>query len=196
MSESYEFYPTPHWAVHRILDAVWMGWMGCTWLEPCVGSGNIVEAVKRYDHEQPNWTTIDIRPEANADYTVDFLRWQPINRFAVCLMNPPFSRTIEFADKAFECCDNVIMLQRLDWLATEGRCAWMREHTPNVFVLPNRPSFAGGGTDGRDYAWFVWSVSDGYTGRSARMHILPNTPKEQRDKGDAPVNDRQQKISL
>lgn len=201
---NYEFYPTPHWAVHRILGAMLPLPVYALltppvygrWLEPCVGAGNIIGAVREYyaGSRGPDWTTVDIRPEANADYTTDFLTWQPPRRHQLCLMNPPFSKAIEFADKAFSCCDYVIMLQRLDWLASERRCEWMRAHTPNVFVLPNRPSFAGGGTDGRDYAWFVWSIDDEYSGHSARMVVLPNTPVEQRDKGDAPVNDRQQKM--
>lgn len=38
----------------------------------------------------------------------------------------------------------------------------MRSHTPDIYVLPNRPSFSGKGTDSIEYAWFVWRKENKY----------------------------------
>ena len=52
---------------------------------------------------------------------------------------------------------------------------WMRENTPCVFILPNRPSFTGNGTDAAEYGWFVWS-----NGIKPVIRVLADTPREER----------------
>lgn len=48
------------------------------------------------------------------------------------------------------------MLLRLNFLGSQRRAAWLRAWTPDVYVLPRRPSFTGRGTDSCEYAWCVW----------------------------------------
>ena len=49
------------------------------------------------------------------------------------------------------------MLLRLNYLGSANRHSFMSQHAPDLYVLPNRPSFkANGATDSIDYAWFVW----------------------------------------
>jgi hypothetical protein len=51
----------------------------------------------------------------------------------------------------------VAMLLRLALLAGQKRTLLWRSHPPAiVYVLPQRPSFTGGGTDQYDYMWCVW----------------------------------------
>lgn len=47
------------------------------------------------------------------------------------------------------------------------RADFHRRHPSDVFVLPRRPSFTGGGTDATEYAWFVWGP-----GRGNRWYVL------------------------
>jgi hypothetical protein len=51
----------------------------------------------------------------------------------------------------------VVMLQRLNYIGTETRFPFMKMNPPDIYVLPNRPSFKSTGeTDSIEYAWFVW----------------------------------------
>ena len=61
-----ENYPTPEWAVHRLLDT----WEppGSVWLEPCAGEGAIISAVRSWcaageDRWNPKWEAVEIRSE-------------------------------------------------------------------------------------------------------------------------------------
>lgn len=65
------------------------------------------------------------------------------------------------------------ILLRLNFLGTEGRSAFMREHAPDVYVLPNRPSFTGTKTDSIEYVWFVWPGAR--RRRSGKMQVLDVT---------------------
>jgi len=174
-----EFYETPSWCVHRILEALDLP-SGNKWLDSCVGTGAIVNAVSAwFPNRVINWTTADIRHTGFEDYHGDYINPtfkdtnHPIyEKFDVCIMNPPFSRALNFAETALSHCNCVIMLQRLNWLASERRRAWLAANTPSVYVLPNRPSFTGDGkTDGQDYAWFVWPT------KHSSVQILETTPK-------------------
>ena len=67
----------------------------------------------------------------------------------------------------------------------------MRAKPPDVFVLPDRPSFTGEGSDSADYAWFVWPS----TIRAARFQVLKATPLAERkqDCGHAVMIDPRQR---
>ncbi len=96
-------------------------------------------------------------------------------RFDVALGNPPFSLAQEFVEESMRVADTVVMLLRLNFIGSAGRSAFMQKHTPDVYVLPDRPSFDGRGTDSIEYAWFVWQ------GRAARrsvgaIAVLDTTP--------------------
>ena len=189
--EEAEYYPTPAWCVHRLLDAVSLP--SGDWLDPCVGEGAIPDAVT---DPGVRWLTVDIRDTGCADYVVDYTRANRWGRFDVCLMNPPFSKAWEFARKAIEHCDTVIMLQRLNWLQpgssepSRARAQWLREHTPGVYVLPDRPSFTGDGkTDSQAYAWYAWGDGDPV------VRILDSTPDSER-KQRRERHRRQQELPL
>ena len=71
----------------------------------------------------------------------------------------------------------VVLLLRLNFLGTRGRAAFMRRHPPAVYVLPDRPSFTGKGTDSIEYAWFVWPRERREAGT---IRVLATTDKDQR----------------
>jgi hypothetical protein len=84
--------------------------------------------------------------------------------------NPPYSLAAEFIQRALERYRKSIdcaFLLRLNYLGSQKRAAFHREHPSDVFVLPRRPSFTGKGTDATEYAWFVWGP-----GRGGRWSIL------------------------
>ena len=85
---------------------------------------------------------------------------------------------MEFLTHAMLFADRVVMLLRLNFLAGGGRADFMRAQEPDVYVLPNRPSFTGHGTDSCEYAWFVFGASRPKP--SGIVRVLATTPKEQR----------------
>lgn len=184
--EQSEFYPTPNWTVWRILEAIELP-LG-HWLDPCVGEGAIPAAVEgMLTDVTREWWGIDIRKVADADQTTDYLLPTLRARFDVCLMNPPFSKALAFAQIALSHCEHVVMLQRLNWLqGPKERANWLRDNPPGVYVLPDRPSFSGDGkTDGGGYAWFVWPP------QHATVLILASTPRSEIDEARYPSLKRQ-----
>jgi predicted RNA methylase len=188
-------YPTPAWCVHRFMEeeSVQDLFSGCSeWLEPGAGDGAIIQAV---NYPAVNWTALELRQECLQPLTEavgktgtviigDFLSGShpyPQAKYDVAIGNPPYRLAEAFVQKSLELADTVAFLLRLNFLASARRNAFMRSRTPDVYVLPNRPSFSSdGATDSPEYGWFVWSLEAVKSGRPARLRILKTTPKEER----------------
>lgn len=170
-----DFYATPEWCVRRLLDAIDLP--GGEWLEPAAGDGAIIRATARPD---VNWSAWELRSEERAAlcnalpkdrvHIEDFLEASAAGRlgnrrYSVAITNPPFRLAQDFIDSCLQCADQVVMLLRLNYLASKSRWDFMSGHTPDVYVLPSRPSFTGGGTDSIEYAWFVWGKARRSEGR-------------------------------
>jgi hypothetical protein len=175
-------YDTPEWCVRRLLEAAPLfsnPYDGGRWLEPSAGCGAIVHAVDVWrngaDLLFPHWTQLDIAPRRAGIVQGDFLSARFDRGFDVIIGNPPYRLAEDFARRAVGLAPVVVFLLRLNWLASAKRAEWMREHTPSIYVLPNRPSFTGGGTDATDYAWFVWRK-----GVAPEVKILATTPASER----------------
>lgn len=188
-----EFYPTPPWCVRRILGELDLP--GGRWLEPSAGDGAIIHAVNDV-RKDVTWTAIEIREECRAALeplaltTIgDFTGIYPIpfaTPYKVAILNPPFSLAVQFVERlmAYGTTTWIVMLQRTNWLETDERNTFLREFTPDVYVLPNRPSFIGNGTtDATSYAWFVWcnSASGGWRRDYGYIRVLPTTSAEERN---------------
>lgn len=186
-----DFYATPSWCVDRLLEKLSLP--GGNWLEPGAGEGNLIKAVNRSD---VRWTALELREECRptleqltprpeiiitdkfvADGVED--REKPLHgrHFDVAFGNPPFSLAIEFVRESIKYAEHVVMLLRLNFLGSRGRCAFMQAHAPDVYVLPDRPSFDGKGTDSIEYAWFVWRRATLHQ-TSGRLAVLDVTPGE------------------
>lgn len=181
--QAFDYYPTPAWCVRRLLEAVELP--GGHWVEPAVGDGAIVRAVRAL-RSDVRWTTIDVRPEVEPDLVVDFVAplyssevdaVQPEGGWDVCITNPPYGQAAEFVVEARRRSTWVAMLLRLNWLASRERRSLLVGAMPDVYVLPDRPSFVGQGSDMTEYAWMIWSRNrlDG-----GRIHVLSTTPLHER----------------
>lgn len=174
-----EFYETPAWCVHRLLERVAMHG---AWLDPCAGNGALPIAVREVTGTLTSWMTVDKvaheRVQVARDYLDPSMHWT--HRFDGCLMNPPFSKAMAFAQKAVTHCDQVYMLQRLSWMQSQDRSEWLRDNPFDLFVLPERPSFTGDGkTDAAGYGWYSWPT------RGLGVVMLGNTPRETRNQPNA-----------
>jgi hypothetical protein len=178
-------YPTPAWAFHRFLDGFVRSRMEPSessglWLEPGAGEGNLIYAANDWFNGSdlglnpetkygPTWDACELREECEphlkekgadiiqiGDY---FEKGPPAGRFySFIVSNPPFRLAQEFILRSLDGeCRYVSMLLRLNYLGSANRHPFMSRHAPDLYVLPNRPSFkATGETDSIDYAWFVW----------------------------------------
>jgi hypothetical protein len=179
-------YATPLWCVHRALEAIALP--DGVWCDPCAGTGNIIQGTQMVRPEI-SWKAYELRPECLeplvnidshptiVDFTSTYLR-PP--EFDVILMNPPYRLAQEFIEKSLQCADHVVALLRLNYLGSNSRNAFMRNDCPDVYVLPNRPSFESNGrTDSIEYAWMHWQKHQ-KPRKSGRIVVLPTTPKEER----------------
>lgn len=189
----HDFYRTPAWCV----DALFSAWRPLSrelfCLEPCAGDGCLAEAAAKTLDRAPgghtHWDTFDIVPRlpgsrehaylSGCVVERDFLSVEPSESYDLIITNPPYSKAREIIEHAlkFEGAD-VVMLLRLNFLASAKRAPWLQGNMPDVYVLPNRPDFTGGGGDSIDYAWFVWPWPRN-TG-PGKLVILPTTPKSER----------------
>ena len=166
-----DFYATPSWCVRALLRTVDLP--GGAWFEPAVGDGAIVRAVNEFRRDV-KWAIADIadrlpNPENvpfgyepgfcifGSPYTADGFGWD--HSEDVVITNPPYSQALEFVQGALKDGRVVVMLLRLNWLASKARNRFLLDNPPSVYVLPRRPSFTyNGKTDATDYAWFVWGL--------------------------------------
>lgn len=164
-----DFYATPLSTVHTFLDNYKL--KDGAILEPSAGNGNIIKAI----YEKGYWynliTGVEIRDEynnlieyCNEVYIDDFLTWQPKIKYKTIISNPPYSLAQEIIEKCFEIADEnteIIMLLRTAFLESKKRYNFWQKHPLNgLYVLSQRPSFTGKGTDATSYAWFIWNGSD------------------------------------
>lgn len=180
-----DFYPTPSWCVVRALEE--MALPGGTWLEPCAGDGAIIRAV-RHVRRDISWHAVEVRDSCrpvleelthpdDRVYCSDFFEWRPSQRFDVLFTNPPYSLAEQFLERGLSIASNVVLLLRLNFLASARRADIMRKHAPDVYVLPNRPSFSGQGTDSVEYAWFHWPPQPRARGV---ITVLPSSNADER----------------
>ena len=181
-----DFYPTPSWCVRRLLEAVVLP--PGHWVEPCAGDGAIIRAVNSA-RDDVTWTANELLGERRGDLAEavgtsglvrigSFEAQPPPTAAEVAITNPPFSLAMPVVEWSLKHANISALLLRLNFIGSAKRAAFMRVHPPDVFVLPNRPSFDGKGTDSIEYAWFVWRR--GESRHQGKLMVLPETSKSER----------------
>lgn len=163
-----DFYATPISTVHTFLDNYKL--KDGAILEPSAGNGNIIKAIYEKGYWYNYITSVEIRDEyknlieySNEVCINDFLTWQSKKQYSTIISNPPHSLAQEIIEKCFEIADEnteIIMLLRTAFLESKKRYDFWQKHSLNgLYVLSQRPSFTGKGTDATSYAWFIWNNS-------------------------------------
>jgi hypothetical protein len=144
-----DFYATPSWTVRAFLKRCDLP--RGLWLEPCAGDGAIIKAVNEVRSDVV-WTACELRPEtepvlqASASKVVigDFLKLvpPPVKYFDVSITNYPFSIAMEMLLHNLQFSYYVVSLLRLNFFGSEKRNAFFQQYMPDVYVIPNRVSFA------------------------------------------------------
>lgn len=176
-------YYTPAWCTKRALENIPLPFgRGVTWLEPCAGDRSISYLISQslsgtgtqLEEDDIAWG------EGGNFFEKRGLAGVYGSAYDVIFTNPPYSIANQFLSHALGLARNVVFLMRLNYLAGHKRAEFMRDFTPDVYVLPERPSFTGDGkTDATEYAWMHWK-QDSKPGQGGRIFILPSTPKAER----------------
>ena len=98
---------------------------------------------------------------------------------SVVIDNPPFSRALAFYKKYRPIAPGgLYFLLRTSWLETVERHEYLQHDMPDVYLLPQRPSFVvEGGTDAASYSWMHWGVERKPV---ATIRLCNLTPKDER----------------
>lgn len=168
-----DYYATPDYAFKPLLALLPSD---VTFFEPCAGDGRLIRWLRESDRKAHG---SDLFPLAEAGsvypgFPTDFLADTRDHQFI--LTNPPFSLAVAFFDHALKHAPEVMMLQRLNYLATRERHAWWCAHEPDaLFVLSVRPDFDGRGGDSTDYCWYYWGPR-----WKGIWHLLGEKPRKAR----------------
>lgn len=159
-------YPTPKAVIEAFLSQYII--RGSRILDPAAGTGHFGTVLREHGYDdihaiecrkdmqdvlQPIYRSVTIADFLTAD----------IPRYDTIITNPPYSLAYDFACKALRTAPEVILLLRLGFLESRARYHFWQHHVSRLklFVLSERPSFTGGGTDSTAYAWFVWNEDPG-----------------------------------
>lgn len=161
-----DFYATPEWCTRAILPYLHVS-RGA--LDPCCGTGAILDVLRRAvgaaEYDTIRGIELDADRARCASHNVvcaDALElpsgmW---GKPSLVVTNPPYRLAMQFVARALLEVESergvVAMLLRLNWLGSQARASFHRTRPSEVYILPRRPSFTGGGTDAIEYAWFVW----------------------------------------
>lgn len=195
----HDAYDTPTWAIRRFLETGFIK-PGMSLLEPCAGDGSIIHTTNEWfaqrGEEPVDWAAYEIRSKCKKelkrqDHVSQLTIGSFLSRcdeigfreFDVAFTNPPFAHALDFVKACWSRSKYVVFLLRVNFIATERRYEWMHRHVPDVYLLPNRPSFrVEGGTDSQEYAWLVWDTSiDGR--RRGAFQVLKTTALAERKLG-------------
>ncbi len=180
-----DHYVTPDWAIARFLE-VYDSRRFARVLDPCAAKGELLTEVQKFV-PTALLAACDLNPEfapplkavtQGATIIGDFLQHVDIFKrldIEIVLTNPPYNQATKFIQASLRVAPVVAMLLRINFLASQKRRDFLAEQRPGIFVLPNRPSFTGGGADQTEYAWFVF----GDERVAGRIEWLELTPAEE-----------------
>lgn len=200
--ENNDFYESPAWTVHRLLEKYELP--GGLWLEPCAGKGAIIKAVNLVRND-----VVWIANEIDRAHELDLHGLQadvmslfrdaltlvaPSEKaFDVIITNPPFNVAEEILRHMLTLGGLVIFLQRLNWCGGP-RAELFEQLKPSVYVLPDRPSFkettkikvdkktgkkkkVTTGQDSIEYAWYVFDGKGQFCMLSKTPAVVRSTEK-------------------
>jgi hypothetical protein len=155
-----EAFETPAWAAEAILDAELFTTQV---FDPCCGHGTLAKAAMARGYDV---IASDLYDWGYGITGVDFLRAPLEMRDVTVFMNPPFSKAVEFVERALGLgARKIVCFQRFAWWESRERDPFWRSHPPNrIHICASRascwrfdipPEKRKSGTP-TAHAWFVW----------------------------------------
>lgn len=136
-------------------------------LDPCSGNNPYSKALESIGITKI--TTIDIRPDSEAEIIGDYLNMSLPIKYNTIIANPPFNLAEEFINKSLINLNEggvLITLLRLNFFGSQGRKYLFDRIMPfKVYIHSERISFTREGTDSVEYMHCVWSreINKGYS---------------------------------
>ena len=169
-----DYYATDPKAVKMLLSKY--DFKGREILEPCVGAGHIVNAIKDVYGNTKNITGIDIVDRGYPGVIVsDFLTYKTEQKYDGIITNPPYSLAGEFVEKGLSLLsDNgqMAMFLKIQFLEGVKRDSLFEKYPPKyIYVFRKRMSTWNNGAE-RDpvtgkkwattmcHAWFIWEKNN------------------------------------
>ena len=173
-----DFYATDPKAVHKLLLKYSIN--GSEILEPCIGNGNIANAIKDfYNNKGLNITGVDIVDRGYPNTIVhDYLTWKTDKKFDCIITNPPYSLEKEFVEKSMALLNDgydgdgypngqLIMFLKIQFLEGAKRKELFEKYPPKyIYVFRNRMATWNNveplDPNGKRWAttmchaWFIW----------------------------------------
>jgi hypothetical protein len=169
--EGPDFYPTPKWATHALIDNE--KFEGMIW-EPACGDGTMVRVLR--DTGRPIAAS-DLFNRGYGEVGIDFLKSS--RSVENIVTNPPYNSAEGFVEAGLrQATRKICLLLRLAFLEGANRQRTIFSKTPpaRVWVFSERITFypagavqKGSGTTA--YAWFVWDKQA--TSRATELKWLP-----------------------
>lgn len=186
--KSEDFYPTPAWATHALMETEKFYRGDTTW-EPACGDGSMVKVLQGYFEK--DLIISDINPRGCYDsekYKNDFLYgYNPLEVDNI-ITNPPFNLAEEFIERGLSVARNKLaLLLRLSFLESRSRYYNIFHHAQKppsvVWVFSERVTFwengiKTGSSGTTAYAWFVWNIADRMTIGGTSLKWIPPIFKE------------------
>lgn len=156
-----EHFETPAWAADAILQKEILTQRV---VDPCCGTGVLSDAAIRAGYSP---LSIDIYNWGyNGTHVADFLQYRRRLDNQTVFMNPPFSKAVQFVEKAFELgARKIVCFQRFTWYESKARRPFWQKHPPNrIYICSDRadcwrhdiPADQRGSSSPTAHACFVW----------------------------------------
>lgn len=183
-AKRYEVFRTPEYAYTALFDyrPEWFTGRG---FDPSAGDGRMIREVIRRGNSGPHFVN-DFREEELAALSgcgqatiSDYLTMEDLPACDFMLTNPPFTKAMEFVQKARTHVSGAIcILQSTRWQGTQKRSEWLRTAgLAYVLNLPRRPQWEVDSGDVvknnvMDFAWYIFLP--GYDGLPSMDWLVDN----------------------
>ena len=163
-----DFYATDPLAVEMLMDKYKFN--EGSFLEPCVGNGNISSAIKeKFPNSQV--VGIDLVDRGYPNTIIhDFITYETEEKFDNIITNPPYSLGMEFVEKGMELLNDngkMAMFLKIQFLEGAKRTEMFEKYPPKyIYVFTKRMATWNNGqpTDEKGkrwattmcHAWFIW----------------------------------------
>lgn len=194
----FDWYRSPGWTLLRLLDKLALPGAGARYLEPGAGDGILIRALDTWrnrrrlqpvvwdayeidEHHRPILDSTGARTHMRDFFTAHV----PASLFDAAIGNPSY----ELAESVYRHCRSlarqVALLLPLDFLGSAERHAMFAADMPDIYVLPQRPTFivsnkidSDGKTstttsDAQVYCWAHWPEHKQPKGTITMLDLTP-----------------------
>ena len=163
-----DFYATDPLALEMLLKEYKFN--NDTFLEPCVGNGNLIKVIKK-EYPSSIITSIDLIDRGVPETIIaDFLTYDTSMKFDNIITNPPFSLATEFVYKSIDLLNEngkIAMFLKIQFLESVKRKELFKKFPPKyIYVFSKRMATWNNGKEFDDnnkkwsttmcHAWFIW----------------------------------------